>query len=159
MKKKMCPMEKEITAGLMEKKLKPELQKHASDCPVCKDVLAVHTWMNKFKEKSWKTDMLKKDLPDAEAVGKRGYSRKKPDEQMVKKALKPLIYPKVVSLGVFLAAIIFLSFKGILNFRNIFDNPVLIRIFPFFLVLLSMVFLSVIFCTLLLALEKRKKIF
>ena len=157
MKKKICPLKKEILAGHREKKLKPELQKHASECPVCKDVVVVHTWMNQFKEESWNTDMPKKDLPDAEDVWKRVYSRKRADEQMERKALRPLIYPQVLSLGVFLAGIIFLGIKGVLKFENIFDTLVQSRIFPFFLILLSLVFLLLIFCTLLLSLEKHKK--
>jgi len=157
MKKKICPLEKEVAECLREEKLKPELQKHISECPVCKDVVAVYTWMNQFKEKSWKTDMPKKDLPDAEAIWKRVHVRKIDNRQLVRKALRPLIYPQVLSFGVFIAGIIFLGIKGVLKFGNVFDSVAITRIFPFFLILMSMVFLSVIFCALLLALEKRKK--
>lgn len=157
MKKKICPLEKEVMAGLRAEKLEPELQKHVSECPVCQDVVAVHTWMNQFKEKAWKTDMPKKSLPDADAIWNRAYAWKRPDKQMVRKALRPLIYPQVLSIGVFIAGVIFLGTKGVLKFGNIFDTLVLTRILPFFLILMSMVFLSVIFCALLLALEKRKK--
>lgn len=157
MKKKICPLEMEIMTGLREKKFKPELQKHVSECPACKDIVAVHTWMNQFKEESWKTDMTKKALPNAETVKKRVYNRRRTDEQMERKALRPLIYPQVLSLGVFLAGIIFLGIKGVLKFENIFDTLVQSRIFPLFLILLSLVFLLLIFCTLLLSLEKHKK--
>jgi len=159
MKKKICPLEKEVMEGLGEKELKPELQKHISQCPVCKDVVAVHTWMNRFKEKAWKTDMPKKDLPDARAVWDGAFARKgRTDKKMVRKALRPLIFPQVLSFVVFIAGGIFLAAKGILKFGNIFDSPVLTRVLPFFLILISMVFFSVIFCVLLLALEKRKKL-
>lgn len=157
MKKKICPLEREIMAGLREKKLEPELQKHVSECPVCKDVVAVHTWMNQFKEKSWKTDMPKKSLPDAEAIWNRVYAWKRVDRQVVRKALRPLIYPQVLSFGVFIAGVIFLGTKGVLKFGNIFDTPVLTRILPFFLLFVSIIIISIIFCALLLALEKRKK--
>ncbi len=158
MKKKICPLEKEVMEGLGEKELKPELQKHISECPVCKDVMAVHTWMNRFKEKAWKTDMPKKDLPDARAVWNRVFARKRPDKQLVTKALRPLLFPQVLSFVVFIAGGIFLGVKGILKLENIFDSPVLVRVLPFFLILISMVLFSVIFCILLLALEKRKKL-
>ena len=151
-------MEKEVMEGLREKELKPELQKHISQCPVCQDVVAVHTWMNHFKEKAWKTDVSKKDLPDARAVWNRVFARKRPDKQLVSKALRPLIFPQVLSFGVFIAGGIFLGIKGIAKFGNIFDSPVLTRVLPFFLILISMVFFSAIFCALLLALEKRKKL-
>jgi hypothetical protein len=157
MKKKICPLEREVMAGLREKKLKPELQKHVSECSVCKDVVAVHTWMNRFKEKSWKTDMPKKSLPDAEAIWNRAYAWKRADERMVRKALRPLIYPQVLSFGVFIAGVIFLGTKGVLKFGNFFDTPVLTRILPFFLIFVSIIIISIIFCALLFALEKRKK--
>lgn len=158
MKKKICPLEKEVMEGLKEKELKPELQKHISQCPVCKDAVAVHTWMNQFKEKAWKADMPKKDLPDARAVWDRAYARKRPDKRLVSKALRPLIVPQVLSLVVFIAGGIFLAIKGFLKLGNIFDSPALARVLPFFLILISMVFFSAIFCVLLLALEKRKKL-
>ncbi len=157
MKKKKCPFEKEVMAGLREEKLEPELQNHVSQCPVCQDVVAVHTWMNQFKEKAWRTDMLKRNLPDAEAVWKKVYSWKRADKRMVRKALKPLIYPQVLSFGVFIAGIIFLGTKGVLKFGNIFDTPVLTRILPYFLILISFIVISIVFCALLLAIEKRKK--
>jgi hypothetical protein len=157
MKKKICPLETEIMAGLREKKLKPELQNHLSDCSVCKDVVAVYTWMNQFKEKTWNTDMPKKSLPDAEAIWNRVYAWKRVDRQVVRKALRPLIYPQVLSFGVFIAGVIFLGSKGVLKFGNIFDTPVLTRILPFFLLFVSIIIISIVFCALLLALEKRKK--
>lgn len=158
MKKKICPLEKEVMEGLGERTLKPELQKHVSQCPVCKDVVAVHTWMNRFQEKAWKADMPKKDLPDARAVWNGAFARKRPDKQMVRKALRPLVYPQVLSFVVFIAGGVFLAVKGIVKLENIFDSPVLARVLPFFLILISMVFFSMIFCVLLLALEKRKKL-
>ncbi|MCJ7582744.1 MAG: hypothetical protein MUP98_19680 [Candidatus Aminicenantes bacterium] len=157
MKKRICPLETEIMEGLREKKLRPDLKKHVSECPVCKNIISVHAWMNQFKEESWKTGMEKKNFPDAESVWKKVYSRKRPDEKLVRKALRPLIFPKVMSFGVFLAGILFLGIKDVLKFENIFKTQVFNRIFPFFLILLSLVFLSAVFCTLLLALEKRKK--
>jgi hypothetical protein len=156
MKKQKCPWEKEVMEGLREGNLKPDLRDHISECPVCKDAVQVHTWMGQFKENAWKTDMPNKDLPDARAVRDRAFARKRPDKQLVTKALRPLIFPQVLSFGVFIAGSIFLGFKGIFNFGNIFDSPAATRIFPFFLVLLSMVLLSVIFCSLILVLEKRK---
>jgi len=157
MKKKTCHLEKEVMAGLREKELKPELQKHLSECPVCQGVVAVHTWMSQFKEKAWKIDMPKKDLPDARTVWNGIYARRRPDKQLVRKALRPLIYPQVLSFGVFIAGIIFLGIKGVLKFGNIFDTPALTRILPFFLLFVSIIIILIVFCGLLLALEKRKK--
>ncbi len=157
MKKKICPLEKEIIAGLREGALEPELQKHLSECPVCQDVVTVHTWMNRFKEKAWKTDMPKKDLPGARTVWNGAFARKRADKQMVRKALRPLIVPQVLSFIVFIAGGIFFGIKGFLKLGNIFGLPALTRALPFFLVLISMVLFSVIFCAILLALEKRKK--
>ncbi|UCE22688.1 MAG: hypothetical protein JSV46_10910 [Candidatus Aminicenantes bacterium] len=157
MKKKICPLEKEVMAGLRAEKLEPKLQKHLSECPVCQDVVTVQAWMNQFKEKAWKADVPKKSLPDADDVWNRAYALKRPDKRMVRKALRPLIYPQVLSFGIFIAGIIFLGIKGVLKFGNIFDTPALTRALPFFLLFLSIIIISVVFCALLLALEKRKK--
>jgi hypothetical protein len=157
MKKKICPLEKEVMAGLREEKLEPELQNHVSECPVCQDVVTVHTWMNRFKERAWKTEMQKKSLPDADAMWNRAYAWKRADRKMMRKALRPLIYPQVLSFVVFIAGGIFLGIKGVLKFGNVFDTPVLTQILPFFLILLSFIVISIVFCALLLALEKRKK--
>jgi hypothetical protein len=157
MKKRMCPFEKDVLKGIRKQKLTPELQKHVSDCKVCENVVMVHTWMGQFKEKSLKIDMTKKNLPDARSVWDKAFVGKRPDKRLVTKALRPLIIPQVLSFGVFIAGCIFLGIKGIFRFGNIFDSPAAARIFPFFLVLMGMVVLSVVFCGLLLALEKRKK--
>ncbi len=157
MKKKICPLEKDIIGALREGALESELQKHLSECPVCKDIVAVQTWMNQFKEKAWKTEMLKKTLPDADAVWNKAYVWKRVDKQMVRKALKPLIYPQVLSFGIFIAGILFLGIKGVLKFGNIFDSPALMRILPFFLLFVSIIIISIVFGALLLALEKREK--
>jgi len=157
MKKKICPLEKEITECLREENLEPELQKHVSECPVCKDVVAVQSWMNQFKEKAWKTDMTKRNLPEAEAIWRRAYTWKRVDEQTMRKAMRPLIYPQVLAFVVFIAGIIFLGTRGVLKFGNIFDTPALTRILPFFFLFMSIIIISIVFCALLLALEKRKK--
>lgn len=157
MRKKICPLEKEIIAGLKEGALEPELQKHLSECQVCQDVVTVHAWMNQFKERAWEILMPKKDLPGAQAVWNRVYARKRPDKQLVRKALRPLIVPQVFSFAVFIAGTIFLGIKGVLKFGNIFDAPALTRILPFFLLFVSIIIISIVFCALLLAIEKRKK--
>lgn len=157
MKKTLCPLENKVMEGLREQTLTPELQNHVSGCPICRDLAAVHGWMSQFKKESWTTGMPKKDLPTAQTVWDKAFARKKPDKRLVTKAMRPLIIPQVLSFAVFFAGSIFLGIKGILRFGNILDSPAAARIFPFFLVLISMAFLSVAFCGLLLALEKRKR--
>lgn len=154
--KKSCPLEKEVMKGIREKKLMPELQNHAPECPVCKDVEIVFNWMDQYKKGTWKIDISKKDLPNAQTVWDGALARKRPDKKLVSKALRPLILPQVLSLGVFIAGIISLGIKGFLNIGNIFDSPAIYRVFPFFIILISMIFLSVFFCGLLFILEKRK---
>jgi hypothetical protein len=157
MRKRTCPSEKDVMEGLRRRALTPELQKHAAECPVCKDVAAAHAWMARFKEKAWKIDMPEKVLPDAQAVWDGAFVGRKPDTRLVKKALRPLLIPQVMSFGVFVAGSIFLGAKGTFRLGHIFDSPALARIFPFFLALTSMVLLSAVLCGLLLVFEKRKR--
>jgi len=112
MSKKICPMETEVMKGIGEEKMRPELKEHLARCPVCKDIALVQVWMNRFKEKAWKADMSKKDLPDARAVWNRVFARKSADKQMVHKALRPLIVPQVLSFVVFIGGGIFLKYHG-----------------------------------------------
>lgn len=157
MKKRMCPYEKDVLEGLRERKLTPELQKHVSGCRVCENVVMAHTWMGQFRERALNIDMPGKNLPDARSLWDKAFAGKRPDKRLVTKALRPLIVPQVLSFFVFFAGSIYLGIKGVFRFGDIFESPAAARIFPFFLVLTGMSLLSVIFCGLLLALEKRKR--
>ncbi len=157
MKKKICPWEKQVLEGLRAEKISPELENHIAACPVCQDVVAVHAWMNRFKEQAWKTDMAQKDLPAAEAVWNRVHTRQRPDRKLVKKAMRPILYTQVLYYGVMAAGIIFLVLWGGSKLGKIVDLKSLAQILPYIFIPAAFVVISLLFCTLLLAFEKLKK--
>lgn len=157
MRKKICPWEKQVLESLKKKELAPSLQNHLAECSVCQDVMAVHAWMSRFKEGSWKTDMAQKNLPAAEDIWNRVHARKRPDKKLVKKALRPILYAQVFSYGVIAAGIIFLAIWGGGKIGKIIDLEPLAHILPYIFIPATFVIISFLFCTLLLAFEKHKK--
>lgn len=99
MKKKSCSMEKEILSGLKSGKLAAGLKKHLSGCPVCQESAELFKWMNNFRDMSLSLEPgnMKKTLPTAESLWEGAYSFHKPDKELVKKALRPLVFPRVLS--------------------------------------------------------------
>jgi len=156
MRKKICPMETEVMKGLCEEIMRPELQEHLAGCPVCQDIALVQGWMNRFKKTAWKTDMPEKTLPDAESMWKKVYVRRKPDKKLVRKALRPLLIPQVLFYSLLIAGIIYMTIWGFKKFGNILDNRVVSQILPFFGIMMFIVAISLSFCAVVVAFDKRK---
>lgn len=156
MSKKICPLETEVIKGLREEKISAELQEHLSGCPVCQGIVAVSGWMNRFKENAWETDMPGKTLPSAQSMWDRVHEGRKPDKKLVRKAMRPLIVPQILSLGVFIAGIIYITIWGFKKFGNILDNRVISQILPFFGIMMVIVFVSLSFCAIVAAFDKRR---
>jgi hypothetical protein len=156
MNKKICPLEKEVMRGLSRGKLSGELQNHIAGCSVCRDIVAVSEWMNRFKESAWKTDMPGKILPDAESMWNRVRARKRPDKKLVQKALRPLIIPQVLFYGVLIAGIVYMTFWSFNNFGNILDSQIISQIVPFFFIMMIIVVISLSFCAIVVVVDRRK---
>jgi hypothetical protein len=156
MSKKKCHREEEVQVCLRTEEISPELQKHISACPVCQDIALVHKWMNRFKENTWKTDMPEKILPDAESMWKRVNARRRPDKKLIRKALRPLLIPQVLFYSLLIAGIIYISFWVFKKFGNILDNRVISQILPFFGIIMIIVVISLSFCAIVAAFDKRK---
>ncbi|UCE42833.1 MAG: hypothetical protein JSV17_07760 [Candidatus Aminicenantes bacterium] len=156
MKKKHCPLEKEVSKGLREGKISAELQEHIAGCSACRDIALVQGWMKRFKESAWNADMPEKTLPDAESMWNRVYTRTRPDKKLVRKALRPLIFPQVLFYGLIIAGIIYTTVWGFKKFGNILDSRMTSMILPFFGIMMFIVFISLSFCALVIAFDKRK---
>ncbi len=168
MRKKSCPLEKEVMDCLKAGELSPEIEKHTSECPVCEDVVAVYEWMNQFKESSWKAEMLEKTLPDAETIWNKAQAKQTPDRGLVKKALRPLIYPRVFSYVALIAGVIYLVLTKGRAIGNIiasssgagsaFDSlsRIIAPLFPVFVIPAAMIIISMLFCMFVAGLEKLK---
>jgi hypothetical protein len=155
MSKKTCPMEKEVIKGLDEENMSLELQKHIAGCSICQDLVLVKGWMNRFEKKARETDIPEKTLPDAESIWQKAYARRRPDKILVQMALRPLIVPQVLFYGLLLAGIIYGTIWSIKQFGNILDSRVTPMILPFFGIIMFIVLISLSFCAIVAALDKR----
>jgi hypothetical protein len=156
MKKEICPREDEVLKALREEKMSEELQEHISGCSACQNTEAVSRWMHRFRESAWDTEMQAKNLPDAQTLWNKVRARKKPDKKLVRKALRPLIIPQVLFYGFLIAGIIYASIWGFRKFGHILDSPVISTMIPFFGILMAVVFISMSFCAIVAAFDRRK---
>jgi len=168
MKKKTCHWEEKVIGCLKEEKLKSDIKKHVSECLSCQETISIYRWMNEFKSKSWDVVMKEKTLPEAEAIWNRAYAKLMPDRKLVKKALRPLMFPRVLSYGVFIVGFIFLFLskgKEIGNFiysrlgtGSMLDSisKTAPQIMPIILIPGFIIFISMLFCVLAVAFERRK---
>ncbi len=168
MKNKICYLEKEVVDCLKTGSLTPEIKKHITECPVCKDVVLVYEWINLFKDKSWAAEMPGKTLPDLKSIWEGAYTKPKPERKLIKKALRPLLYTRVFSYAVLTVGIIYLFLGNIKSIGSILASrtgarlvvgslsKVIDQYLPLFLIPMVIVFISVLFCALVAALERQK---
>jgi hypothetical protein len=156
MKKKICPWEQEVIKCLREENMSEELHKHLEECPVCQDLALVQGWMSRFKESGWQTDMQEKALPDAESMWNRVYTRTRPDKKLVRKALWPLIIPQMLFYGLLIAGIIYTAIWGFNKYGDVLDSRVTSMFLPFFGITMFIVLISLSFCAVVAAFDKRK---
>jgi Fe2+ transport system protein B len=169
MRKKSCHLENEVMDCLKAGKLSPEIKKHLSECPYCKEVASIHKWVKQLKNRSWNAVMAEKVLPEPETIWNRVYAKRRPDRELVKKALRPLIYPRVFSYPILIIGVIFLFLSNMKEIGNTIASSLLTgpaldafskiitQFFPLFLIPMFIVFFSMLFCVFVVALEKLKK--
>jgi len=158
MRKKICPLEKDVVDALKGKKLSREIEEHISKCPSCKNVVEIYDWMNQYKERSWNSKMGKKILPDPDIVWNRAHARSSLDKTLVKKALRPLVYPQVLLYVVLILGVLFLLIPNLKTIAGITDSRIISQMLPFFFIPMLIILISIAFCMLVVAFEKRKKI-
>jgi len=114
MKNKFCEMEQRVLEGLKKGILAMDLKQHIAGCPVCRDLSLVYRWMGEFNDVSLKFhgDI---SLPKADQTWETAFTPpKRIDRALVKKALRPLLIPQLLTYIV--AAVVF----GMVLFG---DNP------------------------------------
>jgi hypothetical protein len=156
MSEKTCPVEKDVLKSLREEKMSPELQEHIAECPVCGDLALAQDWMHRFKENAWKADMPDKTLPSAEGLWNEAHARRRPDKKLVKKALRPLLIPQAIFYGLLCFGIITMTIWAIDKVGAGVNSRVASLIFPFFGMMLVIVLISLSFCAVVEAFDRRK---
>jgi hypothetical protein len=156
MKKKICPREDEVLKALHEEKMSEELQEHIAGCSACQKTEAVNRWMHRFRESAWHAEMREKTLPDAQTLWNKVHAKRRPDKKLVRKALRPLMIYQVLFYGLLTAGIIYAVIWGFGKFGYILDNPVIATIIPFFGIMMMIVIISLSFCAVVAAFDRRK---
>lgn len=168
MGKPICPLEKETIESLKKGVLTQEMKKHLAVCQVCEETLSVYLWMNKFKDIRKRDDIFLKKLPEAESIWRRAYAYRRKEEELIRRALRPIVYSKIASYGVFIVGVIFLLlsyFQEIKNYAltNIgasqLFGPLLkttVRWLPLFFIPMAIVFFWMLFVAIVTTLEKSR---
>ena len=100
--------------------------------------------------------MQEKALPNAERIWERVYTRVRPEKKLVRKALWPLIIPQVLFYGLLIAGIIYTAVWGFKKYGNVLDSRVTSMFLPFFGIMMVIVLISLSFCAIVAAFDKRK---
>jgi len=116
MKKMDCPFEKDVLAQLKTSDLPPHLRDHIAGCAVCEETRLVYGWMNRFQRISIENELPRRKIPplDVDAVWDGAFSSSPllPDRELIKKALRPMIFPQVLTYLAAAAVLIFLLFSN-----------------------------------------------
>jgi len=115
MKIETCPWEEKLRKVLAGGGSDQALRDHARQCPVCRDVLVVSSWMLKFRDLTLDSIPAHRPLPSAQELWERSPARPV-DLGAANKALKPLyVYRKIAWLvsGAGSAALLLLEFRKI----------------------------------------------
>lgn len=107
MSKKSCPLEQDVLERMKRGQSSHELEQHIKHCPMCRDALLVSRWLNDFKAASLPYGAARKELPDAEFIWEQARASRRVDKALLRKALRPLLIPQVLS---YIAAIIGIVF-------------------------------------------------
>ena len=158
MKKESCSMEQEILSACKAGNVSAEMKEHLTTCSLCSDSFLVSQWMGSFKEAVHQPDSKEVELPEIEEIWQRARSANIELKKREKRALLPLLIPRLLSYLTALLGVFFLftadlsavkSFIGktlggeqIIDFFTSFfprfiNSSVFVAI-PFFIVLLSM---------------------
>lgn len=168
MGKRTCPLEKEIIESLKKGRLTQEIKKHLAVCPVCEETAAVYLWMSKFKDIGMRDDISLRKLPEAESIWRRACAHRRREKELLRKALRPIVYSRIASYGVFIIGGIFLLLS---NFQEIKDYVVTnigasklfgsllkttVQWLPLFLIPMAIVIFWMLFMAIVSTLEKSR---
>lgn len=168
MGKRICPLEKEIIDSLKKGRLTQEIKKHLAVCPVCEETAAVYIWMSQLKDIGMRNDISLKKLPEAESIWRTAYGHRRREKELLRKALRPIVYSRIASYAVFIIGMIFLlssNFQEIKNYvvtsieaSRIFDSllKTTVQLLPLFLIPMAIVIFWMLFMAIATALEKSR---
>jgi hypothetical protein len=117
MKKKRCSSEVEINKSLFNKDMSQSLKNHLDSCPVCRDSALIFHWMKEFQ-----TFSEDKELPAFETIWSNASLTTRVDKELLRKAVKPLIIPRIVSVIIAIVAPIYLVVLNLKGIKALFKS-------------------------------------
>jgi hypothetical protein len=123
-KRRRCPMEEKVLNDLKAGILEPEAKAHSDGCPVCRQTILVHQWMNRLQEVSVEGDMADRRLPAAEAIWEGAFAAVDTSEakELERKAMRPLAIFQALSVAVIIAALVLLLFPRLPAIGQFLDS-------------------------------------
>jgi len=108
MKQESCSREQEILSAHKAGNVTAEMKEHQTTCSICSDLLLVSQWMGSFKEAVHQPDSMEVELPEIEEIWQRARSASIEIKEREKRALLPLLIPRMLSYLVALLGVFFL---------------------------------------------------
>ena len=108
MKKKQCPKEADILKDRLRGRHSGEAEEHIRKCPVCRDSGLIQSWMKKFQEQTSMDVEKKPGIPDFESIWMKARTFPAVDRELGKRALLPLLVPRILLYIVIVLGIVFL---------------------------------------------------
>lgn len=141
MKKKTCPFEEQIQAGLKQTEFSPEIKNHIKSCHVCHETFIFYQWLRDLKKSKAETKKISKELPDANHIWEKAHSRKLIDSQKIEKAMRPLLIPQIVSYVLIVIGAVFLILVNVTDIKEFVGKNFNIGyFFDFFTVIIPKLF-------------------
>ena len=103
MKKYECDQTKGVLDAAGDGRMSPHLRKHIKGCGPCQDELLVRGWMTAFSEADTETQPTRIKISDMEAIWEGARSAKSRKKELEKKALRPLLIPRLLTYATILA--------------------------------------------------------
>jgi len=130
-----CAYEERVRAGLAQGSLDPELRDHAAACPVCRETVAVSSWMRKLRTATLEERAAGARIPAARDILELARSRRIPREIEASNMLMPLrayrrfVLPLGFGAGIVAAVLnassiksLFLSLPGLRTLTSGFES-------------------------------------
>jgi len=119
-----CSQAETLPATLNQGNLSPDLKKHIKSCRECGEIAHLHHWMKDYREFSRENmDMeIEKRLPSPTDIWANAHSPKRIDPAILRKVLRPMLIPQIMSIIVATAGLLILVFSNLGGIGEFFGS-------------------------------------
>jgi hypothetical protein len=108
MKKKQCSFETRVLAERIQGRAGKEVKNHLNECPACRDSVLIHSWMRGFQDGEKSDSAVEPGIPDFDSLWKKAMTSPAIDRELEKRALIPLLVPRIISVVMMALGILYL---------------------------------------------------